>query len=195
MGEVACEKRGMNRHAKMVIVAALSSVSLVACGGSSSGPATSTTPAARDCGRLRSTATQAERVLDACRRELGTLPSWSHTATYDRAISEVRALGALAERGAVEASHAQTAADEYWRFLDEVSPELTNHASLDRAETAAEGILRSREGDGARAAATEAEEALIGVRRALLPEEPVDPCAEAQVAADRALGDASDCPR
>ena len=170
----------------------LLSILLTACGASSEG--TPTTMATRDCPRLRSTAMQADRALSACRRELGGLPAWPHTTAYDRALAEVRALSSIAARGRVEPAQAQTAADEYWRFLDEVSPELTNHASLDRAETAAEGILRAREGDPARAASTEAEEALLGVRRALLPEEPADPCAEAQSAADRAVGAASDCP-
>lgn len=180
----------MNRRALVMVIL---SMLQAACGANSEG--SSTTLATRDCPRLRSTATQAERVLSSCRRELGNLPAWPHTAAYDRALAEVRALSALAGRGNVEPAQAQTAADEYWRFLDEVSPELTNHTSLDRAETAAEGILRARQGDPARAAATEAEEALIGVRRALLPEEPADPCAEAQAAADRAVAAASDCPR
>ena len=179
----------MNRRREVIWIL---SILLTACGSASSA---GTTVTARDCPRLRSTAAQAERQLASCRRELGQLPSWAHTASYERALSEVRALAALAARGAVESAQAQTAADEYWRFLDEVSPELTNHASLDRAETAAEGLLRSREGDGARAAAEEAEQALVTVRRTLLPEEPADPCTEAQAAADHAVGDASDCPR
>lgn len=179
----------MNRRAQIVLVLSLLHV---ACG--SSAPSASTTVAARDCPRLRSTATQTERVLASCRRELGGLPAWPHEAAYSRALAEVRALSAIAARGNVEPAQAQTAADEYWRFLDEVSPELTNHTSLDRAETAAEGLLRAREGDPARAASTEAEQALVDVRRALLPEEPTDPCSEAQSAADHAVGAASDCP-
>ena len=178
----------MNRR---VLFMATLSMLHAACGASA--PSGSTL-ATRDCPRLRSTATQAERVLASCRRELGGLPAWPHEAAYSRALAEVRALSAIAARGSVEPAQAQTAADEYWRFLDEVSPELTNHTSLDRAETAAEGLLRAREGDPARAASTEAEEALIGVRRALLPEEPTDPCTEAQSAADHAVGAASDCP-
>lgn len=178
---------GLNR---VVLVLALASLS--GCGGG--GAQRDTTPASRDCPRLRSEATAAVAAHDACRQSGAGAPVWAHRERYDRALAEVHALQLLASQARVGTTEAQTAADAYWQFLDAVSPELTNHSALDRAEDAAEGILRDREGDPAIAAARTAEEALVEVRRAVLPDEPADPCIDTQASADRAVAAASDCP-
>lgn len=174
------------------LATSLAIAGLSACGAASSGDRT-TPPPDDPCARLRSEASEASTALEACRRE-AIVPAWTHQAHYDRALAEVRALALLAARGQVEAPQAQAAADAYWALLDAVSPELTNHASLDRAENAAEGILRDREGDPAVAAAAEAEQALAALREALLPDAPPDPCADPQAEADRTAAAASDCP-
>jgi len=171
---------------------ALTACGFMACGGAS--PEGSTTPVAEDpCAGRRGEASEAQSALDACRRDAADAPAWTHQVPYHRAVAEIRALAVLAARGRVEPAQAQVAADAYWALLDVVSPELTNHASLDRAENAAEGILRDREGDPAVAAAAEAEQALVALRDALLPDAPPDPCADAQSTADRASAAAADC--
>jgi len=176
----------------LVLWLGLTACALAACGGASTEG--STTPVAEDsCAGPRAEAAEAQSALDACRREASGGPAWAHQVPYDRALAEVRALAVLAARGRVEPAQAQVAADAYWALLDVVSPELTNHASLDRAENAAEGILRDREGDPAVAAAAEAEQALGALRDALLPDAPPDPCAGPQAEADRTAAIASDC--
>jgi hypothetical protein len=162
---------------------------LVACGGGAS--AGGTTPA-QACAAERADAERAQAELDRCRASATQTP-WAHQERYDRALSEVRALQVLAPQRAITPLEAQTAADAYWELLDAVSPELTAHASLDRAENAAEGLLRERTGDAAVRAAQEAEEALAALRSALLPEAPPDPCAEPQSRADVAAAAASAC--
>jgi hypothetical protein len=161
---------------------------LAACGGA---PSSATTPG-RTCGVERAEADRAQSALERCRAD-AAIPSWTHQAHYDRALSEVRALAVIAPQRAITAAEAQAAADAYWELLDVVSPELTHHASLDRAENAAEGLLRDRAGDAAVRAGQEAEAALGALRSALLPDAPPDPCAEAQARADAAAAAASAC--
>jgi hypothetical protein len=164
---------------------------LPACGGAAAEGGT--TPADERCAPVRAEADRAVAALEACRRDAPTVAPWAHRERYDHALAEVRALQALAPQRVIEPAEAQAAADAYWELLDAVSPELTNHVSLDRAENAAEGILRERQGDPAVAATREAELALEDIQRALLPDAPPDPCAEPQAAADRAVASASDC--
>ncbi|MBX7190804.1 MAG: hypothetical protein K1X94_02035 [Sandaracinaceae bacterium] len=134
-----------------------------------------TTPVATDpCPRLRSERDDAVTALTRC-REASTV--WAHQAVFDRALAEVRHVGELGAQGAVPPSDAQRAADAMWELLDAVSPELTNHLALDRAENAAEAILRDREGDPARAARLEAEGALEEIHQVLAPAPAEDPCA------------------
>lgn len=164
---------------------------LPACGGAAASGGTS--PADGRCAALRADADRAVEELEACRRDAPAVAPWPHRERYDRALAEVRALQVLAPQRAIEPTEAQVAADAYWELLDAVSPELTNHGSLDRAENAAEGILRDRQGDAAVAATREAELALEEIQRALLPDAPPDPCTERQATADRTVAAANDC--
>lgn len=88
---------------------------------------------------------------------------------------------------------AQRAADAVWELLDAVSPELTNHVALDRAENAAEALLRDREGDPARAAVTEAASAITDLRAILAPAPAEDPCATEATRAEETTAAASGC--
>ncbi|GAB4203038.1 MAG: hypothetical protein OHK0013_16860 [Sandaracinaceae bacterium] len=177
---------GARTHPALVLV--LSS-GLAACGGAG---ASGGTTLASACAAERTEAERMEAELQRCRASNALAP-WVHQERYDHALFEVRALQVLAPQRAISAAEAQDAADAYWELLDAVSPELTAHAPLDRAENAAEAMLRDRTGDAAVQAAQEAEAALAALRSALLPEAPPDPCAEAQTRADVAAAAASAC--
>jgi hypothetical protein len=141
---------------------ALALVLASGCGGA--GVSRQTTPEADPCADLVRARDEARDALARCE---GAVPAWRHGALYDAALLELGSIGASPRP--VPPAAAQRAADALWALLDAVSPELTDHVALDRAENAAESILRDREGDPSRAAATEAEAALREIQRQLAP--------------------------
>lgn len=158
------------------------------CGGAAATSDTQTTPADDPCRATIRARDEATAALTACR---AAVPAWRHEGPYTQAITQVRALAAIS--GPVPPVDAQRAADAVWELLDVVSPELTNHVALDRAENAAEALLRDREGDAARAAVTEAETSLTELRAVLDPQPATDPCAAEQTRADSATSSAGSC--
>lgn len=161
---------------------------LTGCGGAAA--TAPTTPDTREdpCVALGQRRDAADEALAACRADV---PAWRHQAVFDEATRSVQAVAVAAGRGPVPPEDAQHAADAVWELLDAVSPELTNHLSLDRAENAAEALLRDRQGDAARAAITEASAALEEIRATLVPAE--DPCASQESSAADANAAAADC--
>ncbi len=157
------------------------------CGGATRGD-TQTTPTDDPCVEPLRAQSEASAALASCREGV---PAWPHEAVYTSALGSVRNLAAIS--GPVPPADAQRAADAVWELLDAVSPELTNHVALDRAENAAEALLRDREGDAARAAVTEAESALTDLRAILAPAPAVDPCASEAARVDETTATASSC--
>lgn len=172
------------------LLALLLASTLGGCGGAV-GTAEPRSAADEDpCPRLRAEASEAAQALAACRE---TSPAWAHQASFDRALAGVRSLAPHTQAprtGPVPTEEAQRAADGVWELLDEVSPEMTRHAALDRAENAAEALLRDRNGDVARAAVIEAEAALAEVRAVLVPEPTPDAC-DGETRAAREAAEAS----
>lgn len=160
---------------------------LVGCGGATTAARTETTPPTDPCQGLVHERDEASAALTRCRE---ASPAWPHAAVYDTALAEVRAIAAAPRP--VPPADAQRAADAVWALLDAVSPELTNHVALDRAENAAEAILRDREGDPSRAAASEAEAVLLEIHALLAP--PPDPCSSEATRHEDAVRDAARCP-
>ncbi len=159
----------------VLVLLVLCSGSWLGCGASARAGGDTTAHAAADpCPRLRGERDDAVAALTRCRE---ATPGWAHQALYDRALGEVQNVDTLGAAGPVPPADAQRAADAIWELLDVVSPELTNHLALDRAENAAESILRDREGDAARAARIEARGALEEIHGVLAPAPAEDPCA------------------
>ncbi|MBN8616460.1 MAG: hypothetical protein J0L92_38100 [Deltaproteobacteria bacterium] len=157
------------------------------CGGATQGD-TRTTPADDPCVEHVRARDEASAALGRCRE---TVPAWRHEAVYGTARDAVRSLAAIS--GPVPPADAQRAADAVWELLDAVSPEMTSHVALDRAENAAEALLRDREGDAARAAVTEAELSLTELRAILAPEPADDPCAADAARVEETTAAASSC--
>jgi hypothetical protein len=157
------------------------------CGGAAQGD-TRTTPVDDPCVAQVRARDEASAALATCREGV---PAWRHEAPYTTALEAVRSLATI--RGPVPPADAQRAADAVWELLDAVSPEMTSHVALDRAENAAESLLRDREGDAARAAVTEADAALTDLRAILAPEPTVDPCADEAARAEETAAAASTC--
>ena len=189
---LVCQGRSCDKHAMlaprplaMLLVPALAVA--VGCGGATRTTARETTPPPDPCPALVATRDDAIAALTRCRE---AAPMWAHAALYDTALAEVRALAAAPRP--VPAADAQRAADALWSLLDAVSPELTNHVDLDRAENAAEAVLRDREADPSRAAAAEAEAVLLEIHGLLAP--PTDPCAAEATRHEEAVREATRCP-
>lgn len=159
---------------------------VLGCGGATTSTDRQTTPPADPCPGLVHDRDEASAALTRCRE---ATPAWPHAALYDAALAEVRAIAAAPRP--VPAADAQRAADAVWALLDAVSPELTNHVALDRAENAAEAVLRDREGDPSRAAATEAEAVLLEIHGLLAPA--TDPCASEATRHEDAVAAAAQC--
>jgi hypothetical protein len=166
---------------------ALTLLAASGCGGAAQGD-TRTTPTDDPCVERVRARDEASAALSRCRE---AVPAWRHEAAYGTALGAVQSLAAI--RGPVSPADAQRAADAVWELLDAVSPELTNHVALDRAENAAEALLRDREGDAARAAVTEAESSLTELRAVLAPEPAEDPCAAEQARVEETTAAASSC--
>lgn len=145
---------------------------ITACGGATTPPPTATDP----CEAERREVAQATEVRDGC---VGAGDELSEDeAAYliirralDAHVATVEASGTVTEEAAM------SLADGYWAYLDQVASHFTDHSPLDRAEDAAEALVRDRSGDGARSAASSAVESLEAIH-AQVSGELTEPCAE-----------------
>jgi hypothetical protein len=184
----SCDKHAMLAPSRSAMLSGSALLVLVlGCGGATTTTSRDTTPLADPCPGLGNDRDEASAALTQCRERSA---AWAHAALFDTALAEVRALAAAPRP--LPPADAQRAADAVWALLDAVSPELTNHVALDRAENAAEAVLRDREGDPSRAAATEAEAVLLEIHGLLAP--PADPCASEVTRHDEAVRAAARCP-
>lgn len=177
-GSMATRTWTKGPHAGL-LAGALAVAALAGCGGAphSHRAETPTAPTHDEC-------SDAERALDAAREALRVCEEAAARAVGPRFAAAQEALAGLEARldadAAVSAEEAQGAATAMWGALDEASAEEADEALLrERVEYGAEGLLRAREGDGARAALAEARASLEALReQAGRGPSPEEACAE-----------------
>lgn len=136
---------------EVLLVVSIAGVS--ACGGAS--VRTETAPR---CEAEARSASDAREAAEACASAVDT-PVFPHEDAYRAATTAIDAYEAALSEATVQA-----AAESLYLLLDRVSPELTDHTTLDRAENATERFLRER-GDRVRAAAiTEVRASIDAIR-------------------------------
>lgn len=155
----------MSRLASLLIL-------VTACGG----PAAHTEPTP-SCDGERADLLAATETRDGC------LSTGSEVDDDERAYLVVRQAldvhsASLAAGGEATEEGVMALADGFWAYLDQVASHFTDHAPLDRAEDAAEALVRDRTGDGARTAAARAIEALDAIFGLVSGGEASEPCAE-----------------
>lgn len=165
------------------------SIALTACAGSSSAVAPED-----DCAAEAERATQTQGIHERCAAEGGDVSEDEvvYQALMDRLQAHQRTLAA-SESPSVSDEDAMAVADGYWAYLDRVASQFTDHAPLDRAEDAAEALMRDRTGDEAIEAVSGAREALEALHAQLVGEDPPVRCAEEAEIADEAAQALAQC--
>ncbi|MDW8246299.1 MAG: hypothetical protein RMJ84_06960 [Sandaracinaceae bacterium] len=113
---------------------------------------------------------------------------WAHEELHDEAMRRVRRLQELALPIPIE--EAQRASAALMDLIDALTEEVRWHPLYERAEIAAEALLRERAGERARNASIEAERTLEEIRSAFAPP---NPCEEAERALEKARRAAKTC--
>jgi hypothetical protein len=128
-------------------------VLLVGCGGPAHrgaeepGPAAAPTPP--DCAALRAETLAARQLLEAC-RSASPAAEWAHREHFEWLEQQVGSRLMAIRQGeevAITQLEAQEVAEHVWTLLDAVAEECGDRALLDRAETAAEALLREQAPD------------------------------------------------
>lgn len=151
----------------------LAGILLSACSGA---PATEPTAACPDEERAL---VSARAALESCQSEGGDVSE--DDAAYAELAERLREHEAsLTATPTVTDGAAMAVADLFWAYLDRVASRFTDHAPLDRAEDAAEALMRDRTGDEAVDAARGAREALETLHGLVAPASAPAParCAE-----------------
>lgn len=157
-----------------------------ACGGAA--PRPEPTGA---CDAEREEAASAVEARDGCRSTGSEVDDDERAYLVVQRALETHAASLDAGGEATEES-VMALADGFWAYLDQVASHFTDHGPLDRAEDAAEALVRDRSGEGAREAARRALEALNGIHALVSGGgAAAEPCAEEEAIvreANEALG-------
>lgn len=149
------------------------------CGG-----AAAATAPAPSCAREEAAVADARAALEGCRGEGGDVSEdeVAYTELAARLEAHEASLGTTvtATEPVVSDEAAMAVADQFWSYLDRVASRFTDHGPIDRAEDAAEALMRDRSGEGAIQAAHGAREALDALHALVAPDAAAapEPCAE-----------------
>lgn len=160
---------------KQLVVAALSGLALVACGGAPAASpehaGTVATTDEPDCAALRAAADEASAALERCRA--GTPePAWAQREAFDWLDGSIGArLDALrrGERRASTAVEMQEISEHVWALLDELPEEQRDPQVLARIEDASEQLMHPHDAEGRERALAELAGALGVLRERLEP--------------------------
>lgn len=180
----------------MRLASVLVTLSLVACGGASTGSGTSDEASASSSGgecAARTELAEAEDALGACRATHASDPGWPARGEYDGLLPRLSShLASLDPPRAVTSDEVQPLAEGIWELLDQVAFPAGTESTRARAEDAAERLLRERDTRAAPGAAIEALDAVTQVGSVADPTGGVDVCASegVRVAVARVAQDA-----
>jgi hypothetical protein len=137
---------------------------------------------------------RSETELADCRATRSEEPGWPAHAHFDALVPRLAAhVASLSPARSVSSEEVQPLAEGIWELLDQVALPESESAVRDRAETAAEALLRDRDAEHAGAAAAEALDAVNAVATAAAPPTPADPCTAIAARVDAARAQASRC--
>lgn len=150
-------------------------------------PATETHPAEDEACVPESALAQAQRALEACRGAHASDTTWAGREARDALETSLSAhLASLRPPREVQPGEVQPLAEALWALLDRAALPPGSRATEDRAEAAAERLLRDRGEDACVAAAEEALEVTREIGTVADPTHGIDPCEAETLAARRA---------
>lgn len=168
-------------------------VGLVGC-GTAQAPSEATSSGAEAVCAARAELARTEAELADCRATRSEEPGWPARADFDALVPRLSAhLASLSPARSVSSDEVQPLAEGIWELLDRAQLPESASSARDRAETAAEALLRDRDADHAVPAATEALDAVNAVASAAAPPRPADPCAAVAMHVDQAREAAARC--
>jgi len=151
-------------------------LALTACAHASAAEAPVPTPA--DACATAAEIARAEATLGTCRTTHASDPGWPARGAYDAIVPRLSAhLASLDPPREVTTDEVQPLAEQMWALLDQVHFPDAARATRDRAEDAAERLLRERDVRAAPGAAIEALDAIAQVGAVADPTGGTDPCA------------------
>lgn len=135
-----------------------------------------------------------EAELADCRATRSEEAGWPARAHFDALVPRLSAhLASLSPARSVSSDEVQPLAEGIWELLDRAQLPESASSVQDRAETAAEALLRDRDADHAAPAATEALDAVNAVALAAAPPTPADPCTAVASRVEEARAAAARC--
>lgn len=150
-------------------------------------PVADTPPAQAEACVPESAVTDAERALETCRGAHASDATWAGRDARDALEASLSAhLASLRPPRTVEPGEVQPLAEALWALLDRAALPPGSRATEDRAEAAAERLLRDRGEDACVAAAEEALEVTREIATVADPTHGTDPCEAETLAARRA---------